>query len=113
MNIILVLLLIFIGFCFYFLYRNDKVFQFRVSLNYLIHDGLSTYLKNLSTEEYEQRSEEINELLKRSRLILCAHSYDQMLYSFKKLKIENWFNTEEIAFLKQCKVWLETTKPQE
>lgn len=113
MSIILVLLLIFIGFCFYFLYRNNKVFQFRVSLNYLIHDGLSMYLKNLSTEEYEQRSEKIDELLKKSRLILCAHSYDQMLYSFKKLKIENWFNTEEVAFLNQCKVWLKTTKSQE
>lgn len=113
MNIILVLLLIFMGFCFYFLYRNNKVFQFRTSLNYQIHDGLSTYLKNLSTEEYEQHGEEITELLKKSRLILYTHSYNQMLYSFKKLKVENWFNTEELAFLKQCEIWLETTKSQE
>lgn len=110
MNIILVLLLILIGFCFYFLYRNNKVYQFMTSLNYLMYDGLSTYLNNLSTEEYEQRNEEINEIYKKYKLILDKYSYEQMLYSFKGLKIENWFDVKEIAFIKQCKVWLETTK---
>ena len=100
MSIILILLFILIGFCFYFLYRNNKVFQFRISLNYLVHDGLSMYLENLSNEEYEQRSEKIDELLEKSRLILYAHSYNQMLYSFKSFKIENWFDSEEIKFLK-------------
>ena len=109
MNIILVLLLILIGFCLYFLYRNNEVYKFMTSLNYLLHNGIFAYLEKLEDEQFFK---EIDKLLEKRALILYKHSYEKILYSFKKLKLENWFNSEEIAFLKQCKVWLETTKPQ-
>lgn len=92
MLIILLILLGFLAFCLgvtalgcYRLYRNDKVYEFRYKILDL---------------ESERHSEAIRQGLFFKRLnLIDKHSYDDMLRSFKPLKLENWFTEEEIKYL--------------
>lgn len=89
---LLIILLTLLAFCLggmalgcYRLYRNDKVYKFRYEILDL---------------ESERHSEAIRQGLFFKRLnLLDKYSYDDMLYSFKPLKLENWFTEEEIEYL--------------
>lgn len=89
---LLIILLTFLAFCLggmvlscYRLYRNDKVYKFRCEIIDL---------------EFERHLEAIRQGLFFKHLHLVdKHSYDDMLYSFKPLKLENWFTEEEIKYL--------------
>ena len=70
----------------YILHRNDKVFEFRQKIIYL------------SSEESTRRIADRDDLLAVYD-ILNQYSYDQMLYSFKPLKLESWFTEEEVKTL--------------
>lgn len=88
-NVILTMLIITFWVCVYFLIRNKKVCKFRMYIADLIYfracdminDGVSyqnaSYLWDM----------------------LDYISYDEMLYSFKPLKMECWFTDEELKLL--------------
>ena len=65
--------LITIGFCFYVLYRNSRVYEFRNQLLEAMYD--SGYFLELE--------DEFNEV-----------SYGLMVFSFKPLRVECWFSED-------------------
>lgn len=92
MLIILSILLTLLAFCLggvalscYRFYRIDKVYKFRCEIIDL---------------EFERHLEAIGQGLFFKHLNLVdKHSYDEMLRSFKPLRLENWFTEEEIEYL--------------
>lgn len=64
--------------CFYLLFRNGKVYDFRIK-----------FIKIANLANYK-------EVIK----LYDKYSYEEMLYSFKPLKLEAWFTEEEIKILK-------------
>lgn len=62
----------------YILWRNDKVFDFRLKIIYAFSPANWSEAKKL----YEK------------------YSYNDMLFSLKSLKLEAWFTEEEIKILK-------------
>ena len=65
--------LIAIGFCFYVLYRNSRVYKFRNQLLEAMYD--SGYFLELEDEFYEV-------------------SYGLMVFSFKPLRMDQWFSED-------------------
>lgn len=64
----------------YFLYRNEKVYNFRCKIVDLIFLGQNT--------------------LQKRKIYLQGPSYDKMLYSIKPLKLESFYTDDEIKILK-------------
>lgn len=83
LSIILVIILsgLFIGI--YLLFRNNKVYKFRTRIIDLETD------KYLAEKSYEKNPYELHD----------RYTYDEMLYSFKPLKLEDWFTKEEVESL--------------
>lgn len=87
MNIILsiipviILSCLFIGI--YLLFRNNKVYKFRTRII-----DLETY-KYLAEKSYERNPYELHD----------RYTYAEMIFSFKPLKLENWFTKEEVESL--------------
>lgn len=89
-------ILLIIGF--YFLIRNDKVYEFRRKYSDKAFAYLQKVLNSCRTRQdfdnyYKLRDKILN-------IIIYKYSYEQMLYSFKSLKLENWFTENEIQYLK-------------
>lgn len=91
-NIILTILTILtISFlvCVYSLIRNDKVYKFRGYIIDLIYSRASDMINEGAS--YQDISYLWN--------MLEDISYDEMLYSFKPLKMEYWFTDDELKLL--------------
>ena len=75
----------------YFLYRIDKVYKFRRYIIELCFKAQARSVNNgiFNLEQYDA--------------IYYKHSYNDMLYSFKPLKLEKWFTKEEIELLNKYK----------
>lgn len=87
MKILFLLLMIILLYIIYICFiRNIKVYSFRKYIADL------TYLKSLNMLNNNISMEEIDHLWDIIRKI----SYNQMLFSFKPLKLEYWFTKEEI-----------------
>ena len=89
------IMIIMLIFSFYFLIRNNKVYEFRTKYSNAAFGYLQKVLNSCVTEQdfsnyYVLRDDLLNTIDK--------YSYDQMLYSFKSLKLENWFSKEEIKY---------------
>lgn len=67
----------------YLLFRNNKVYKFRTRII-----DLETY-KYLAEKSYEKNPYELHD----------RYTYAEMLYSFKPLKLEDWFTKEEVESL--------------
>jgi hypothetical protein len=80
-SILVICLSIFLFFSIAILIRNEQVLRFRLNLIELHFNWVS---KNDFDGEY------VTEFMKR------IPSYNKMLYSFKKLTLENWLSTEDI-----------------
>ena len=88
-NVILTMLIImFLGLT-YILIRNHKVFKFRIYITDLICSKLCDMITDGTS--YKDASCLWN--------MLKDISYDEMLYSFKPLKMECWFTEEELKLL--------------
>ncbi len=71
-----------ICFCVFMLSRNDKVYKFGIKLCDLV---------------YEHNIKNLDDFID----LDCLPDYDDMFYSFKKLKIENWLSEDVIKKLKK------------
>ena len=96
---IIVVVLIYL---FYLLFRNNKVLNFR----YLIIEGSYNYVKNFidtdrydTVQEYDEHEHQYRRLMDKAHNTINKYSYDKMLFSFKPLKLEKWFSSEEIEFI--------------
>ena len=103
-NLILFIVLILIVLCFYILYRNNKVYYFCISLGNILYDELERIL-NTYKDDDEFHEDEINYSYIKGKveILLNKHSYDKYLFSFKPLKLKNWFTEEELEFIKYLK----------
>lgn len=75
----------------YLLHRNDSVYKFR---RYIIERVFEAKIRAINKgvfylDEYDD--------------IYDKYSYDDMLYSFKPLKLEYWFTQEEIDLMNKFK----------
>lgn len=94
--ILTIICFIFLIISFYFLIRNDKVYEFRRKYSNAAFAYLQKVFNSCVTGQdfsnyYESRDKILN--------IIDKYSYEQMLYSFKSLKLENWFVENEIQYL--------------
>lgn len=102
--ILLITLLVALLFiCFYFLIRNDRVFEFRTAIEAMGYDIVKKHTSNwpigVDEESYNAYKEE-NERLRNMWLSLeTSVSYDKMLFSIKPLKPKYWLNEEQMEFL--------------
>lgn len=70
------------------IYRNSKVYNFR----YKIIELCSKYDKEVCTNIYKFYKNKESSFY----WFLHKYSYNQMIYSFKKLNLESWYSKEEI-----------------
>lgn len=78
MDFLLIGLIASLMYCFFLFYRNIKVLKFRLALTDLVFNDFD-YMKKLDIQN--------------------RVSYEQMLFSFKPLKLESYYSTEEIKIL--------------
>ena len=84
----------------YFLWRNNKVYDFRIEINNKCYGVLRNFLCSLKDDkELDERYGEYEQLEMKMIKILSKHSYESILYSLKPLKLEHWFTNEEIEFM--------------
>jgi len=74
-----------------FIVRTQKVYQFRNYITDLCYSKSIKDLDNLGVNNYESAYEWFYHKK--------VPSYDEMLFSFKPLKLENWFDKEDIERL--------------
>ena len=96
MSIIGVLIIVLI----YFLFRNNKVFIFRVTVLRFSYKALENYILSMPEEDFIRQQDEYNRL---NDLVehINESSYTKMLFSIKPLKLKYWFNEEEIEFIRK------------
>lgn len=75
----------------YLLYRTDNVCKFR---RYIIELCFKAQVRSVNNGIFN---------LEQYDAIYYKHSYNDMLYSFKSLKLEKWFTKEEIELLNKYK----------
>lgn len=103
-NLISLILLILIIFCFYVLYRNNKVYYFFVNLNGFLFDELERILNTYKNDnEFHEDENNYYNIREKTYSLLDKHSYNKYLFSFKPLKLEKWFTKEELEFITYLK----------
>lgn len=102
MDFILIILLFAICIYFYLSIRNNRVFEFRTTINDIGYNIVQKHTLNcpiiIDEESYNAYNEE-NERLRNMWLSLGNTSYDKMLFSIKPLKPKYWLNKEQMEFL--------------
>ena len=92
---------------FYLLIRNNNVCMFRITLNHLAGDLVINYIDSFENDkEFTQHYSEYECLNKASEHLRNKYTYDQMLFSFKPLRLESWFTEDELSFLKEYKQFI-------
>ena len=100
MEILFVILVSIMLTAIYLLWRNNKVYNFRIKIIDDCHNVLNNFLDSLKDdEELYERYEEYKYLETKKDEILSKHSYESMLFSLKPLKLERWYTEEEIKFM--------------
>ena len=84
----------------YFLWRNNKVYDFRIEINNKCYGVVRDFLSSIKNDkELYERYGEYKQLEMKMDEILSKHSYESMLYSLKLLKLKYWYTNEEIEFM--------------
>ena len=86
---LLIKLILLLLLCIYFIKRNDKVYNFRISiLRHIDTIAKSKIIEGATDKEIYQMYE-----------VMGVSSYEKMLHSFKPLKVEYWFTEEELKIM--------------
>ncbi len=97
------LLCILITICFisfYIVRRNFKVYSFLTRINETIHKNIVTRLHSYkSSEEFNKDYNNFQQYYNLMNKLRNKYEYDKLLFSFKSLKLENWYTEEEIKML--------------
>lgn len=103
-NLILLILLILLVFGCYFLYRNNRVYYFKIGLNHFLFNELDRILNTYKDDnEFHKDENNYHNIRKKTYFLLMKHSYNEYLFSFKSLKLEKWFSKEELEFMTYLK----------
>lgn len=96
----LTVLIIFLIVTLCFLYRNRKVCSFYHKINHQANDVVISFLRSLKDDdEFKHRYDEYLQINHKAKMIVEKYTYEDMLFSFKPLKLEYWFTEEEIEFM--------------
>lgn len=87
--IIAILCIVGIIICLWLLKRNNKVYSFRCEITHLCH---KYNIRMIDERTYDSSNTAYDRFLEK-------YTYEDMLFSFKKLTLENWFTEEEIKEL--------------
>ena len=99
-KILIVILVTVLVAAFYTMWRNNKVYVFRMEIRHKCYGVLYNFLEGLKDDkELDERYEEREQLEMKVDEILSKHSYESMLFSLKPLKPKYWFTNEEIEFM--------------
>lgn len=103
MNFILIMLIVASFICLYLSIRNDRVYEFRTTINDIGYNIVQKHTLNwpigIDEESYNAYKEEY-ERLRNIWLSLSTNVfYDKMLFSVKPLKPKYWLNEEQMEFL--------------
>ena len=97
---LIVILVAIIVYCIYLMWRNYKVYYFRIEVIDKCYDVLRNFLYSLKNDkEVDERYGEYEQLEMKKNEIYSKHSYHSMLFSLKQLKLERWYTKEEIEFM--------------
>lgn len=88
MCVLLIFLVLFFIYSLYILYRNCKVYKFSIELIDILGDAARKRI-GAGRDDWE----DVLDLIEK-------HSYETMLFSFKPLKLENWYTEDEIKQMK-------------
>lgn len=92
---------------FYVMIRNEIVGTFRITLNHLTFGLVINYIDSFENdEEFTQHYSEYECLDRASKHLQDKYTYEQMLFSFKPLRLESWFTEDELSFLKEYKQFI-------
>lgn len=92
---------------FYLMIRNERVGVFRITLNHLTSDLVINYINSFENGKgFTQHFPEYKCLDKASEHLRNKYTYEQMLFSFKPLRLESWFTEDELSFLKEYKQFI-------
>lgn len=88
----------FIFFC--FTRRNFKVCSFLTKINETVHKNIVIRLDSYeSSEEFNKDYSNFQQYYNLMDGLRDKYEYDELLFSFKPLKLENWYTEEEIKML--------------
>lgn len=83
---ILIIAIVALAWCFIILYRNNKVFAFRIAVSNMVYDNNKAHMAELTDDEIESAWD-----------VLHSVSYERMLFRFwVPLKIKYWWTVEEL-----------------
>jgi hypothetical protein len=94
------LICVFIGALYFFLIRNVQVFHFQTTISNAAHQNVIDWLDSLENDdELNRRRDEYEAKAKMLDRICNKLSYEKMLFSFRPLTLESWFDEKEIEFI--------------
>ena len=94
------LICVFIGALYFFLIRNVQVFHFQTTISDAAHQNAIDWLNSLENDdELNRRRDEYEAKTKMLNRICNKLSYEKMLFSFRPLTLEHWFDEKEIEFI--------------
>lgn len=97
------LLCILITICFISFYitrRNFKVYSFLTKINETIHINIVTRVNSYKSDgEFNKDYSNFQQYYNLMNKLRNKYEYNELLFSFKPLKLENWYTEEEIKML--------------
>lgn len=103
-NLIVVSIILMILYFTYLLYRNNKVYHFSVGLDNFLFDEQKRILDTYKNDgEFFKDEKNYKYIKEKIYALLDKNSYEKYLFSFKPLRLENWFTKEELKFIKYLK----------
>ena len=99
--LVICLVIIFVVYVYLFL-RNNQVYNFRLKITNngfkYLREHLNSYIV-INNASFDDFLEEHKKLKDRILELLNRYSYDYMLFSFKKLELDEWFEGEDLEIL--------------
>lgn len=91
---------VFIAVLYFCFLRNTQVFHFQTTISHAAHQNVIDWLNSLENDdELNRRRDECEAKLEMLNRICNKLSYGKMLFSFRPLTLESWFDEKEIEFI--------------
>ena len=92
---------------YFFFVRNTQVYFFQTKISDGAYGNLIHWLDGLKDDD--ELIQRWGEYLKKKKMVdkICdKYSYARMIFSFRPLKLEYWYDEEEIAFINEGGVFI-------
>ncbi len=85
----------------YFKWRNKSVYRMRNRVNNACFRYEIAFIDSCSPSELVDRKNELDDIRKTTDAMRHRNSYDKMYFSFRPLKIGNWYTPTECEIIKK------------